>query len=253
VLTQILTAAGLLALAGPAAADECRLALVLALDVSASMSADEDRLQREGLAIALMKPQIADAFLSDAPVALFVFQWSGVSAQASILPDWILVRSEEDLAYVAAAIAGSQKTHANYLDRATALGTALAYAALALQQGPDCSAKAIDVSSDGANNAGIGPEAVYQTFPFEDVTVNALITSRGLRNSVRLVSWYEAHALHGPGAFHVLADGYEDYARAMQAKLRRELEVPVADVGPEFVPANPAEPQLHRIAAALSP
>jgi hypothetical protein len=191
------------------------------------MSQDDDRLQREGLALALMDPRIVQAFLSDPPVALYVFQWSGVTAQSSILPGWVMIRSEEDLAYVAAAMVASQGTYANYLDGATALGTALGYAALALQEAPDCWATTIDVSSDGASNAGIDPEAAYQTFPFEGVTVNALVSSRELRNGPRLIDWYQAHVLHGPGAFYVLADGYEDYERAMTLKLLRELEVPL--------------------------
>ena len=213
-------------------AEDCRLALVLALDVSGSMSPADDRLQREGLAAALMDPQIVQAFLSDASVALYVFQWSGVSAQAPILPGWVVIRSDEDLAYVAAEIVTSQETYANHLDGATALGTALAYAALALQKGPDCGAQTIDVSSDGTSNGGIGPGAAYQTLPFDGVTVNALITCDGLRNSVRLVSYYESHVLHGPGAFYILADGFEDYARAMKLKLARELELPLVSGRP---------------------
>ena len=48
---RLLTAVGaLIGLSGSAAAQDCRLALVLALDVSASVDSDEDRLQREGLA-----------------------------------------------------------------------------------------------------------------------------------------------------------------------------------------------------------
>ncbi|MGB2892021.1 MAG: DUF1194 domain-containing protein, partial [Albidovulum sp.] len=54
---------GLLALlaAGPAAA-ECRLALLLALDISASVDEREDALQRGGLARALLAPAVQDAF-----------------------------------------------------------------------------------------------------------------------------------------------------------------------------------------------
>ena len=33
--------------------------------------------------------------------------------------------------------------------------------------------------------------------------------------------------LHGPDALWILADGYEDYERAMAAKLVRELEAPI--------------------------
>ena len=38
------------------------------------------------------------------------------------------------------------------------------------------------------------------------------------------MAWFEAHVLHGPGAFSVLAEGYLDYERAIRVKLVRELE-----------------------------
>ena len=41
------------------------------------------------------------------------------------------------------------------------------------------------------------------------------------------VSAADDAVLHGPGAFTVLADGYEDHERAMMAKLLRDLELPV--------------------------
>ena len=68
--------ATLLGLAAPATAQDCRLALVLALDVSGSVSAREDRLQRQGLAAALLAPEVRRAFASGDPVALYVVQWS---------------------------------------------------------------------------------------------------------------------------------------------------------------------------------
>ena len=66
--------AALCGLASLARAQECRLTLVLALDVSASMDSEDDRLQRQGLAGALLAPEVVQAFLVGDPVALYVFQ-----------------------------------------------------------------------------------------------------------------------------------------------------------------------------------
>lgn len=46
-----------------APAQACRLALVLAMDVSSSVDAAEDQLQRAGLAAALIDPDVQAAFL----------------------------------------------------------------------------------------------------------------------------------------------------------------------------------------------
>ncbi len=48
-------------LATPARATECSLALILALDVSGSVNASEDRLQREGVASALLAAPLSSS------------------------------------------------------------------------------------------------------------------------------------------------------------------------------------------------
>ncbi len=224
----------LLGLTSPALAEDCRLALVLALDVSASVDVREDTLQRQGLASALLAPEVVRAFLRDEPIALFVFEWASASFQLDITPDWQIVRSEEDLIRVATAITdsrgreGSQRAMAG----ATGVGAALLHAAVAFGNGPDCLSRTVDISGDGENNDGFLPEVAYRSPLLDDVTVNALVVDR-LRvkpippEQIRLVAWFKANVLRGPGAFWVLASGYEDYERAMRIKLLRELDVPM--------------------------
>jgi hypothetical protein len=227
--------AAVLGLLSPAQAGDCRLALVLALDVSSSVSDDEDWLQREGLARALVTPEVRQAFLARGPVALFAFEWSGPNQQMPILP-WQMITSLEDLARASASIS-SPRDDTPRLHHETAVGSALAFAATALKAGPDCWAQTVDVSSDGISNAGKEPEAVYTSPDFRDVTVNALIIGGGPivedgPTDGELVAWFEDEVLHGPGAFCILANGYQDYERAMRAKLTRELEVPVVSGWP---------------------
>jgi hypothetical protein len=78
----LLLAAGL---ATPAVAQqECRLALLLGMDVSASVDAAEYQLQIEGLAAALIHPSVVEAALSGTgPVALSIYEWSGASSRTS--------------------------------------------------------------------------------------------------------------------------------------------------------------------------
>jgi hypothetical protein len=223
-----------LGLVSPAWAEDCRLALVLALDVSASVDAQEDRLQRDGLARALVAPEVVRAFLMAEPVALFVFEWSGPRLQEEIVPGWQVIRSERDLERVAALIVQSQRAHVDYPHHpSTALGAALGYAAAALRQAPDCQAHTVDLSGDGESSDGISPTLAYALFPHNEVTVNALVvggevSSRGEPvNAGDLMAYFRAKVLHGASAFCVLADGYEDYERAMRAKLLRELQMPM--------------------------
>lgn len=230
-------AAALLALAGPATAVECRQALALALDVSSSVDAEEDALQRGGLAAALIAPEVAAAFFAaDLPVALAVYEWSGRYNQ-TLLIDWRLIRDAGDLLDVAETLAASRRSHDDY---PTAMGHALGYGAGLLGRAPACLMQTLDMAGDGENNEGFGPALAYAEFPFADITVNGLVVNAAdFEGEQSLIHFYRSEVLHGPGAFLEVAQGFADYERAMRRKLLRELSPPV--IGALYpAPANVA-------------
>ena len=127
--------AALMLAAAPAGAAECRLALALALDVSSSVDAAEDRLQRSGLAAALIAPEVRAAFLSSPlPVALAVYEWSGRYNQ-DVLLDWRLIGDEGALVLAAETIGRSRRGTDEF---PTAVGYALGFGAGFLARAPDC-------------------------------------------------------------------------------------------------------------------
>ncbi|WP_299623432.1 DUF1194 domain-containing protein [Tateyamaria sp.] len=209
--------------ASPAAA--CRLALLLALDVSSSVDATEDQLQRGGLVSALTAPEVQAAFFaSDDPVALAVYEWSGRYNQEVVL-DWLLIDSPAALLRAAETVAASERSHNEF---PTAMGYALGYGAEMLGRAPQCLYKTIDMAGDGQNNEGFGPLLAYREFPFRDVTVNGLVVNAAeFASETQLISFYQNEVLWGPGAFMEVAQGFEDYERAMRRKLERELTPPV--------------------------
>jgi len=207
------------AVLAPAPALACRLALLLALDVSSSVDAREYELQRNGLAAALIAPEVQRAFLDNpVPVALAAYEWSGRFNQEIIL-HWTMIRTSEDLARAADRIVTAPRSSTGFQ---TALGHALGYAARYFPEGPACASRTIDVSGDGESNHGFSPRVAYQRFPLAGVTVNALAigASVGLDN---LEVYYRTELIKGPGAFVELAADYEDFQRAMARKLEREV------------------------------
>ncbi|WP_298915103.1 DUF1194 domain-containing protein [uncultured Roseobacter sp.] len=227
---------GLSLFASAAQAADCRLALLLALDVSSSVDAAEDRLQRGGLVAALTAPEVRAAFFAvEQPVALAVYEWSGRYNQ-EVLLDWTLIKTPEHLLFAAETIAASRRSHNDF---PTAMGYALGYGAGMLQKGPHCLYKTLDMAGDGQNNEGFGPRSAYAEFPFEGVTVNGLvINGADYEAETGLIAFYKSQVLHGPGAFIEIAQGFEDYERAMRRKLERELTPPVIGLGAE----NPRTP-----------
>ena len=218
-------AAGVVALAAlPAHAAECRLALALAVDISSSVDATEDTLQRSGIVAALTSPEVEAAFFSsDLPVALAVYEWSGRYNQEVVL-DWMMIDSRAALVRAAEVVAASKRSHNDF---PTAMGYALGYGAQLLARSPDCLRKTLDMAGDGVSNEGFPPASAYREFPFQGVTVNGLVVNAAdFEGEVGLIAFYRGEVIFGPGAFLIVADGFDDFERAMRRKLERELTPP---------------------------
>jgi hypothetical protein len=203
--------------AAPAFAN-CRLALVLAIDVSSSVDEAEYELQKVGLAAALDAPDVRDAILygADGYVSLAVFEWSGFGQQVLQL-DWTALRSQSDISRAAASLAKMERSHDDF---PTSIGPALGYAAQLLTRGPSCTRRVIDVSGDGVNNDRYGPKEAYRHFRFDGVTVNGLVI---LGDDPEVANYYGREILRGAQAFMVIANGYEEFRSAMARKLYREV------------------------------
>ncbi|MEP1768620.1 MAG: DUF1194 domain-containing protein [Sulfitobacter sp.] len=216
--------AGLACAPLPAHAVECRLALALAIDVSSSVDVTEDRLQRSGVVAALTAPEVQAAFFaSDLPVALAMYEWSGRYNQELIL-DWTMIDGRAALFAAAEHVAASKRSHNEF---PTAMGYALGYGANLLARAPRCLRQTLDMAGDGQSNEGFAPAAAYREFPFEGVTVNGLVVNAAdFEGEVGLIAFYRGEVMHGPGAFVIVADGFDDYERAMRRKLERELTPP---------------------------
>lgn len=239
-LRALVAAAAALAGAGGATAQEaCRLALVLAMDISSSVDPLEDALQRGGLAQALRAPEVIEAILAqpDRPVALAMFEWSGRVQQDMVLP-WVMLRDAATIAAAADRIATSRRSYAEF---STAIGHAIQYADALFAQGPVCDARVLDISGDGVNNDGFGPTAAYEAFDFSAITVNALVievqeegTDHGITEGAEtgLADYFRQVVIRGPGSFVEIAAGFEDFERAMRRKLLRELEVRIGLLTP---------------------
>lgn len=203
------------------AAANCRLALVLAIDVSNSVDAHEDALQRNGLADALIAPEVQQAFFaSDFKVAITAFEWSGRHHQQQLF-DWTLIN---DAAALRAASDKVRTSVRGQTDFPTALGHALDYALDLFQDAPLCQTRTIDVAGDGKNNDGYEPSRAYAGTKFNGITVNGLVVRViDLGVDTGVLPYYQSQVIRGPGAFTEVADRFEDYERAMRRKLEREL------------------------------
>jgi len=196
------------------------LALVLAVDVSASVDYDEFALMIGRLSAAFLDPAVTAAATGGprGAIAVAALFWS--EAQALAMP-WMRLASAEDGEVIAEALmAAPRQPRAG----ATALGEGLVAALALLARCPaSATRQVVDVSGDGAGNRG------RPSGPLRDVAVAAGVVINGLavvNEEADLVAHYAAEVIGGPGSFVLDCADYGDFAEAIGRKLVREMRGP---------------------------
>jgi hypothetical protein len=211
------------ALADPIDVD---LRLVLAVDVSRSVDAEEYELQKDGYARALTDQRIIEAITSGPMqrIGLCYVEWAGPQMQRTPL-DWTLLDGKAACESVSAKITALPYEPHSW----TAVGAAMRYAASKFDDGPFHSRRmVIDVSGDGRNNNGPPADIVRDELVARHIIINGLPIVSDKPNFGRpperdLDRWYEENVVGGPGSFMIVANGFGDFARAVRNKLTREI------------------------------
>lgn len=192
------------------------LALVLAIDVSASVDFEEFALMVGGLSQAFRDPAVIAAATAgpNSAVAVAALFWSDAQEVAM---DWMPLAD----AAGGEAIAGALEVAPRLPGAgATALGEGLVAALRLLARAPRATRQVIDVSGDGRSNRGRAPGPVRDVAVAAGVTINGLAV---LNEEVDLLAHYRAEVIGGAGAFAMECADYVDFADAIGRKLVREM------------------------------
>ncbi|MFC0385348.1 DUF1194 domain-containing protein [Muricoccus vinaceus] len=193
------------------------IALCLAVDASSSVDHDEFGLMMGGLAAAFRDPEVAAAAAGGprGAAAVSVLLWS-VTQEVAV--PWMLVDGAGGAAALADALDATPRL---VPPGATALGEAMRAALGLLAAFPGQAARpVVDVSGDGAGNAGMPPAPVRDAAVSAGVVVNGLAV---VNEEPDLPAYYAAQVIGGPGAFVMECRDYADFAEAIRRKLLREL------------------------------
>ena len=203
----------------PGLARACALELILAVDVSGSIDADEFALQNEGMAAAFESPKLAEAIIHQkGGIYVVLTQWSGATRQRQVT-HWHHLTDVESMAAFAQEIRRGGRNWRNY---STAIGEALFHALQVGKTVPEtCKRRVIDVSGDGVNNEGRAPRAIADSLAALGYTVNGLVIRGDSPDPIR---YYEINVLAGPRSFLEVAADFDDYPRAILRKLLKEIE-----------------------------
>jgi hypothetical protein len=199
------------------------LALVLAVDASASVTYNEFGLIAGGMAAALRDPTIIAGLIGGPAKASLcsLLLWSGTGAQ-EVIADWTQIASPADARAFADTVDNMPR-----VVRAgqTAIGEALLAALTLLSHLPDLpSRQVVNVIGDGRSNDGIAPGPIRDRMAAAGITINGLCI---LHEEPDLLTSYTNEVIGGPGAFAEVCPDYPAFAAAMHRKLARELIPPI--------------------------
>lgn len=222
---SLLAAPALVAATEAAAQIVLDMLLVLAMDASGSIGEDEFQLQREGYAEALTHPQVVAAIRSKPRAAMGVamIEW-GSPGEPQTIVDWMRVGDLASAQALADALLAAPRTAQSY----NAIGDAIHHASHLLREGPFTAEQlVIDISGDGPDMRSLRPAPVARDIVVRrGMVVNALaIAASGqvTRGGEPLEEHYRRDVMGGPGAFVITAESRRDIARALRAKLIREM------------------------------
>ena len=203
--------------------DAVDLALVLAVDGSASVTYEEFGLIAGGLAAALREPAIIAGLIGGPAKASLgsLLLWSGAGAQ-EVIADWTVIASEA----AAKAFADAVDNMPRIVPAGkTAIGEALLASLTLLGRIPAAPKRqVVNVIGDGRSNDGIAPGPIRDRMVSAGIVINGLCI---LHEEPDLLQSYTEEVIGGPGAFALTCQDYPAFAAAMKQKLAREINVPI--------------------------
>ena len=229
------------------------LELVLAVDASSSISAEEMELQLRGYAAAFRAPALARQVAAGpvGTIACTLFAWSDPDHQQVLVP-WRIMDGAATAEAFAAALDRAPRAAGLY----TSISGAIDFASgLFGRGGFEGARRVVDVSGDGTDNAALPGRTLAQA---RDDALGRGIVLNGLAildadqppvmpvpglppRRAPLDEYYRDAVIGGPGSFLVVAEGFEAFAPAVRRKLVREIA---------RAPAPPETPRVERLTAA---
>lgn len=208
------------------AAEHVDVELVLAVDVSLSMSPGELDIQRRGYSAALTDDKVLEAIAQGGHgrIAVTYFEWAGTTMQRVVVP-WSVIETRADAERVAAQLNAQPPASA----RRTSISGALEFGAdLFAESGFVSQKRVIDISGDGPNNQGAPVAGVRDAVIKQGIIINGLplMTSGGLASVfdvTNLDRYYADCVIGGPGAFMVPVNDWSQFPEAIRRKLVMEL------------------------------
>jgi hypothetical protein len=205
------------------------LELVLAVDVSGSIDAEEARQQREGYVAAIADRAVIEAIGANfhRRIAVTCMEWASGDYQ-HVLLDWALIEDAASAEAFAARLATSPRRSARWTSISAAIDAAVP---LFDGNGYAGERRVIHVSGDGPNNRGRPVRDARDDALAEGIVINGLPILNDRPQpfdmptpmAMDLDRYYAEQVIGGPGSFVLPAKDFIDFRSAILSKLIREI------------------------------
>jgi len=203
------------AAAAPKPVPEAAVALVLALDGSASITEGDLEFQLQGHAAAFRDPSVADA-LSAGGALVTLTVYSGPHSLKVLIP-WTLLKTADDAKRFADRI---DATPRGFQGDSTAIGSAVEEASKLFDRGGNAPRRVIDLVSNGFSNSGLDPALARDRAAARGITINGLAI---LDEFPWLEEYFEESVIGGAGCFVKSAMDRASLIEALRQKLILEM------------------------------
>lgn len=222
----------MLALLSPTAraAEPVDLLLVLAADVSRSVTEPKFRLQREGAAAAITHPDVVRAITSGPHrrIAICFVEWASAHMQ-NVVIDWMVIGDGASARTFGDKLIEMPRSFVG----STSISAAIDFAVGRFERAPFISdRRVIDVSGDGNNIAGRPVTDARDDAVSKNITINALVILTPIEEAFRpahtnppggLERYFRDSVIGGSGAFTIVAENHGAFGRSMTKKLIQEI------------------------------
>ena len=228
-----LTLLGLAAAVTPpvaGAAEPVDMLLVLAADVSRSVTESKFKLQREGAAAAITHPDVVRAITSGPHrrIAVCFLEWA-TAGQHAVVIDWVAIDGEAAARRFGDRLVEMPRSFSG----STSISSAIDFSVAQLDRAPFAAERrVIDISGDGNNVSGRPAAPARDEALAKGVIINALVILTPIEESFRpghtnppggLERYFQENVIGGPGAFTVVAETHRSFGRSLTRKLIQEI------------------------------
>ncbi len=212
------------------ASEPVDMLLVLAADVSRSVTEPKFRLQREGAAAAIADPDVVRAITSgpNRRIAICFVEWATAGVQ-NVVVDWTLIDGSAAARRFGDKLIETPRSSIG----STSISGAIDFSVRQLESAPYFSERrVIDISGDGNNNSGGSVTDARDQALEKGIAINALVILTPAAESFRpehtnpaggLEKYFQDNVIGGPGSFTVVAEGHDAFGRSLTKKLIQEI------------------------------